>query len=119
MIPVENIVPFDKDCTYVVDDDVVIRLSVINNTAVPYITAGERRILIIPPGCEIDDIPKELRTADVILLSQAQQGYDQLRCEDLIISDNSDLSMLSANALKDSYHHVFFTDQGDVRYRLR
>ena len=115
----ENIVPFDKDCTYVVDDDIVIRLSVVNNTAVPYITAGERRILIIPPGCEIDDIPKELRTADVILLSQAQQGYDQLRCEDMIISDNSDLSMLSANALKDSYHHVFFTDQGDVHYRLR
>ena len=115
----ENIVPFDRDCTYVVDDDVVIRLSVINNTAVPYITAGERRILIIPPGCEINDIPKELRTADVILLTQAQQGYDQLRCEDMIISDSSDLLMLSANALKDSYHHVYFTDQGDVHYRLR
>ena len=115
----ENVVAFDKDSTFVVDDDVIIRVSVVNDSAVPYITAGDRHILIVPKGCELDNIPKDMRTADVILLSQAQQGYDRLRCEDLIVSDNSDLSLLTAYALKDSYQHVYFTDQGDVHYRLR
>ena len=116
---VENIVSFDKDSNFAVDDDISIRVSVVGNTAVPYVNAGGRHILIIPSGCEIDDIPEDMRTADVILLSHAIKGMEELRCEDMIISENSDLAPLTANALKESYQHVYMTDQDDVRYRLR
>jgi hypothetical protein len=115
----ENIVPFDKDSIFAVDDDISIRVSVVGNTAVPYVNAGDRHILIIPSGCEIDDIPTDMRSADVILLSHAVKGMEELRCNDLIISENSELAPLTANALKDSYQHVYYTDQGDVHYRLR
>ena len=115
----ENIVSFDKDSTFVVDDEISIRVSVAGNIAVPYITTGDRHILIVPSGCDIEDIPAEMRTADVILLSHAVKGMEELRCEDLIISENSDLAPLTSNALKGSFQHVYFTDQGDVSYRLR
>ena len=115
----ENIVPFEKDSIFAVDDDISIRVSVVGNTAVPYVNAGDRHILIIPSGCEIDDIPEDMRSADVILLSHAVKGMEELRCNDLIISENSELAPLTANALKDSYQHVYYTDQGDVHYRLR
>ena len=115
----ENIVPFNKDSAFAVDDDITLYVSADGDTAVPYISAGDRKILIIPPGCSIDNIPDDMRTADVILLSHAVKGMEELRCHDLIISDNSGLAPLTANALKDSYQHVIFTDQGDVHYRLR
>ena len=115
----ENIVSFDKDSNFAVDDEITIRVSAVNGFTVPYITAGDRNILIVPSGCELDDIPKDMRTADVILLSHAIKGMEELRCEDMIISENSDLAPLTANALKESYQHVYMTDQGDVRYRLR
>lgn len=115
----ENVISFDKDSTFVVDDEISIRVSVVNHTAVPYVTAGDRHILIVPSDCELDDIPKEMRKADAILLSRAQKGMEQLRCEDMIISNDSDLALLTANALDDSYQHVYMTDQGDLHYWLR
>lgn len=115
----DNIVPFDKDSTFILDDEISLRVSAVGNTAVPYISAGKRHILIVPTGCSIDDIPADMRTADVIVLSHAGSGMEELRCEDLIVSETGDLAPLTANALKGSYQHVIFTDQGDVRYRLR
>lgn len=115
----ENIVPFDKDSTFILDDEISLRVSTVGNTSVPYVIAGERHILIVPTGCSIDDIPADMRTADVIVLSHAGSGMEELRCEDLIVSETGDLAPLTANALKGSYQHVIFTDQGDVRYRLR
>lgn len=115
----ENIVSFDQDSTFVLDDDISLYVSVVGNTAVPYISAGERHILIVPSGCSVDDIPTEMRTADVIVLSHADSGTEELRCEDLIISESGDLAPLTADALKGSYQHVYMTDQGDVHYRLR
>ena len=115
----DNIVSFDRDSTYIVDDEISLRVSTVGNTAVPYISAGERHILIVPSGCSIDDIPADMRTADVIVLSHAGSGMEELRCEELIVSETGDLAPLTANALKGSYQHVIFTDQGDVRYRLR
>lgn len=112
-------VSFDHDSTFAVDDEISIHVAVVNHTAVPYINAGDRHILIVPAGSAIDDIPPDMRTADVILLSHAVKGMEELRCHDLIISENSALAPLTANALKDSYQHVYCTDQGDLRYRLR
>ncbi len=115
----ENIVSFDRDSTFVLDDEISLSVSTVGNTAVPYVSAGDRHILIVPSGCAIDDIPKDMRTADVILLSHAESGMEELRCDDLIISETGDLAPLTANALKDSYQHVYYTDQGDLNYRLR
>lgn len=114
-----NVVPFDNDSTFIVDDEITIHVSVIDDKAVPYVVAGDRRILIVPKDCGIDEIPSEYRTADVILLTRALDGMEQLRCNDLIVSDDSELSLRTAGALRDCYQHVYCTDNGDVAYRLR
>ena len=115
----EHTVAFSDDRTFVVDDDIVVTVSVVNDTAVPYVTAGDRRILIVPSDCDIDDIPSNLRSADVIVLSRAEKGMEELRCDELIISDDSDYAPLTASALSDCYQHVSFTDEGEINYRLR
>lgn len=115
----EDTVTFADDSSFVVDDDIAIQIAVVNNTAVPYVIADDKRILIIPNGCDIDDIPSDMRTADIIILSHASAGMENLRCDELIISDDSDLAPLTATALKDCYHHVSITDNGDIHYQLR
>lgn len=115
----ENAVTFQDDSVFAVDDDVSIRVAVENDTPVPFVTVGEKKILIVPSGCMIDDIPKELRSADVIVLNTAADGMDQLRCDLMIISDDSDFAYDTADALNMCYAHVSTTECGDVRYRLR
>lgn len=115
----ENIVCFDDDTSYILDDDIVLNVSVVDDTAVAYINAGERSILIVPEGCRIDDIPPERRYADVIVLSDPFAGMEELRCDSLIISDKAATAKYTAEIMKECYQHVYFTDEGDVRYRLR
>ena len=115
----DHIVSFDGDRTFIQDDDVILNVSVNNDTAVPYINAGERSILIIPKGCAIDDIPTERRYADVIVFSEPFSGMEELRCDSLIISDEHDTAIRTADVMKECYQQVYFTDEGDVHYRLR
>lgn len=112
-------VTFQESNTFLLDDEITVTVSVNEGVVIPYITAGEKRLLIVPRDCQIDDIPESMRSADVILLSRAIEGMQRLRCEDMIISGNDDLAIRTALALKECYHHVYFTDQGDVYYRLR
>ena len=115
----KNLTFFDDDAVFVLADDITVSVSVIDHTAVPYVTAGDTTILIVPSRCEFDKIPEDFRHADVILLSSASAGMENLRCDELIVSDKSDFAPQTAYALKACYHHVTFTDQGDVHVRLR
>ena len=115
----ENIVSFDDDCTMITDDEIVMNISVNDGVAVLYVDAGNKTILIVPDGCRIEDIPPERRQADVIILSKAIAGMENLRCGSLIVSDDSMTARRTADALKACYQHVYFTDNGDVRCRLR
>ena len=114
-----NIVGFDGDRTFVLDDGVIMEVSVVNDTVVPYITAGDRTVLVIPDGCTIEEIPIKRRQADVIVLSEAFSGMEELRCESLILSTDVPTAFRLADAMKDCYQHVYFTGEGDVRCRLR
>lgn len=115
----ENIVSFDRDSVFIPDDDIIMNVSVKNDTAIAFINAGDKTILLIPDGCTIGDIPPERQQADIIIITKAFAGMERLRCESLIISDEVMAARRTADAMKACYQQVYFTDHGDVRCRLR
>ncbi len=115
----ESIAAFNRDTDFILDDDVMMKVTVRNHTPVPYIKAYGKTILIISDACEIEDIPENERSADIILLSRAKVGMERLRCQKLIISDDSDLALRTAKLLEACYQEVLFTAGHDVRCWLR
>ena len=115
----ENIVAFNDDCTLIADDDVILNVSVNDDSAVAYINAGSKTILIVPDGCTIEAIPFERHNADIIILSKVFAGMEQLRCESLIVCDEAMAAKRTADLMKPCYQHVYFTDNDDIRFRLR
>lgn len=115
----ENMIEFFGDSVFAPDDELTLTVSTLNNTAIPYYTAYGKNILIIPDGCTLDDIPESMRQADVIILSHAFVGVEQLRCKDLIISDSGDSALMTASVMRECYQNVYITDGENITYRLR
>lgn len=115
----DNILPFSGGTAFILDDDVMLQVNVLKDKPVPYLTACGKTILIVPDNCLIDDIPESERIADIIVLSQAKDGMEALRCQDLIICDDRAFALRTAKALSGCYQNVYLTDTDDVRYRLR
>ena len=114
MYPDDTIV-FSDDSTFILDDGLVLRTAVNGSHVVPYITAGDKDILIVPGNCDIDDIPESFRSPDIAVLTEAFDGEELLSCGDLIISAERDI----VDSLSGSYENVYFACDGDIRYDLR
>ena len=117
--PERNFVTFGEDSVFILDDGLTLSAAVSDDLVIPYVTAGDTSILIIPDGCELKDIPVSMRQADVIVLSEASSGMENLRCSDLIISNTADRAQSTAELLHDCYQHVYMTGEGDVTLPLR
>ena len=115
----ENIIAFGSDSDFALDDGVTLSVMTAGDTLIPYVDADDKRILMIPDGCMIEDIPQELRQADVIVMTEATSGAEQLRCESLILSDDFDDAMLTATVMQGRYQEVYITGEENVTYRLR
>ncbi|MBQ9679866.1 MAG: ComEC/Rec2 family competence protein [Ruminococcus sp.] len=115
----DNIIAFGSDSVFALDDSVTLSVITSGDTLIPYVDAEDKQVLIIPDGCMIEDIPQELRQADVIVMTKAISGTEQLRCDSLIISDDYDDALLTATVMQGCYREVYITGEENVTYRLR
>lgn len=113
-----RVIRFDTDSDFILSDEITLSVSTQNGRAVPYLTAGGQRILMVPYGCRIEDIPAERRKADIIVLYRATAGMEELRCEKMILTDSGDFAEQTAEALRQCYQHICYSD-GDICCRLR
>ena len=114
-----RVISFEDNSTFLLDDDLTLRVVMSGKRAVPLIEAGDRRILIIPPKAEIGDIPEPWLDADTVVMSEIIDEADDLSGADLVISDLPDAAEKTADALGDGFDNLFLTYQGDVYIDLR
>ena len=114
-----RVISFADNSTFLLDDDLTLRVVMSGKSAVPLIEAGDRRILIIPPKAVIGDIPEPWLDADTVVMSETIDGADDLSGADLVISDLPDAAEKTADALGDGFDNLFLTYQGDVYIDLR
>ena len=116
---IDGVTGFSADSTFLLEDDLTLTVTVCGDTVIPYITAAGKTILVIPQDCALTDIPEHLRHPDVIILTRAFDGADQLGCTDMVISDVFALSLITAEELQGCYDKVYVTCEGNVRLDLR
>lgn len=99
---------------FILDDGLILRTAVKDGSVIPYITAGERDILIVPCDADISCVPKDMRSPDVIVMPGSAKGFDTLSCTDLIISSAEPLG----GDMPD-HENICSTLNGEVVYDLR
>lgn len=115
----EHVTAFYEDSVFVLDDGLVLRTVVTEHGVLLDMLTGEREVLLLPAKCTLEDIPASMRSPDVMILSRAFDGADQLRCRDLIICGSEDRASSAAQVLRDCCENVFLTCEGDIRFDLR
>lgn len=114
-----SIVGFRDDCTFVLDDDLVMRTAVEKNKAVVMLTAGEQTILLLPDRVTLADIPESMRRADIILLRRCFAGAEKLSCRDLIFCGMPDTLKAAADDDRPHYEQLYLTSEGDLTLSLK
>ena len=115
----ENVIRFGDDSVFALDDDLTLSVGMADQTPVPMINVNGKRIVILSKKVSVDDLPKEYRSADVIVLSKALADHEKLRCGSLIISDSDDNAIATAKIMQDCYNEVYITGEENVTYPLR
>ena len=64
----------------------MVQLSVMDfeNVVYQYLTAGEQSVLFVSHGADIENLPSEYRTADVIIMDFVCDHAELLQCDELI-----------------------------------
>ncbi|MBQ9248251.1 MAG: ComEC/Rec2 family competence protein [Ruminococcus sp.] len=115
----ENTIHFGGDSVFALDDGLTLSVRMAGDTPVPIIEVNGKRILLLLKKVSFADLPEELRSADVIVMSRALADYEGLRCDSLIISDTHDDALKTAKILNGCYSKVYITGEESVTYPLR
>lgn len=115
----DQLISFRGNDTFVLSQDVSVRTVPDGSHVLLFVTAGEREILIIPKGYAVDAIPADMRHADVIVLSEAGDGYSALSCDEMVICNDVLYAPITAKLLQECYQNVYITCDGDITVDLR
>ncbi len=115
----ENVTSFDTDSTFILDDDITLSVYVGTGKPLCMLSAGEKDILILPKKYDIDRLPKEARSPDVILMCDTFDNTAGLSCKDLIVSSSEQTASDIAACMSGGYDDIYYTYSGDISYNLR
>ena len=110
-----SLIKADESVIYGLDDGVDLEVYTCGRKPLSYITAGGRTVLIIPGQCSVNSIPESCRSADIIIIKNAQDGYDELSCSTLIICADGGAGQTALPSCDD----ILYTRDGDVTVDLR
>lgn len=82
--------------------------------AVQYLQTKNKSVLILPKMVDIKTLPKSIKNADYIILSEIPKNYQELSCDKLIVSNFENTSKLIAKELSSIYESVMLTCDGNI-----
>lgn len=115
---VDTMIPYDAADVYRLDDGVTLEVAERYGKLLSFLRVGDTTILIIPSKFPYRNIPEAFRTADIIVLSQPSDGYGQLTCDTLIVSNTGDDLPAITAIMQDSCREIRCTGGEDVSIRL-
>lgn len=115
----ENVTAFDTDSTFILDDDLSLSVYVGTGKPLCMLRADEKDILILPKKYDVDRLPEEALSADVIIISDTVDNTAGLSCTDLIVSSSEQTAKDIAACMSGDYENIYYTYSGDISYNLR
>ena len=70
--------------TLEIDENVQLSVMDFENVVYQYLTAGEQSVLFVSHGADIENLPSEYRTADIIIMDFVCDHAELLQCDELI-----------------------------------
>jgi ComEC/Rec2-related protein len=104
---------------YDIDSGVSFTVCPAKRKVMTYLTVGETDILILPNHFPYKKIPDKCRRADIIVMTTYTEGYEQLLCDTLVVSNTPENSRAIAVQMQGVYQHYTDTSSGNVSIDLR
>ena len=104
---------------YTIDSGVSFRVYPAKRKVLSYLTAGHTDILILPNHYPYQKIPEECRDPDIIVMTTYSEGYEELSCDLLVVSNTAENSREIAGQMQGAYHDMMTTSSGKISIDLR
>jgi hypothetical protein len=104
---------------YVIDSDVSFMAYPAKRKVLTYLTVGETDILILPNHYPFKNIPEQCREPDMIVMTTYLEGYENLRCSTLVISNTDENSREIIERMHGAYQNIMTTSSGSLSIDLR
>jgi len=108
-----------SDEIYYIGEDAFFSVNLYQKKILIYLTVNDRTILLIPDKYPYDKIPESMRQADVIVIQNACDGYEKLRCGTLIVSNTAEKALVAMEQMQSSAKDILTTDTDDISINLR
>ena len=115
----EGVTSFDTDSTFILDDDLTLSVYVGSGKPLCLLRAREKNILILPENYNLEHLPAEALSADVIIMCDTIDNTAGLSCKDLIVSSSEQTAPDIAACMSGGYDNIYYTYSGDISYNLR
>ena len=107
------------DEIYYIGADAYFVTAVCQNKILVSLLVNGRNILLIPDRFPYDKIPESMRQADIIVIQNVYDGYEQLRCDTLVVSNTAEKARAAAELMQRSANDIIATDTDDISIDLR
>lgn len=114
-----ELISADTADSYILGDDAALTITVAQGKILSYLTVNDTSILIVPSKYPYKKIPEEYRTADIIVMTEARDGYENLRCGRLIISSTAEKAERYEEQMTGCCRELYDTRGGNVTVDLR
>ena len=114
-----ELIPADSADSFILGEGATLTVTVAQGKALSYLTVDDTSVLIIPSKYPFKKIPEEYRTSDIIVISEAGDGYDGLRCGRLIVSNTAENADISEESMAGCCRELYDTRDGDITVDLR
>ena len=104
---------------YFIGDGAVLTVSEGGGKLMSYLTVDDVSVLVIPDKFPYRKIPEAMRRADVIVMTEARDGYEGLSCDVLIVSSSADNAPDVIERMQGRYRRIYCTCDDDVTIDLR
>ncbi len=112
---VDNVLTPTDVYTVKLSDKCNVEYRLINEEYITCFDTGYQTVLILPRYFDASNIPENLRTADIIIVSSAIANYELLSCDTLIISTSSDYADYIMSTMHSISNRVLLTKDSDIK----
>ena len=109
----------DEKTVYRLGDEAQLRVCVSGSKMLVYLTVEGTSALLLPDGYPYEQIPEDMREADILVVEDSCEDYERLQYHKLVISSAADNADAVGERLCKDGCEVYKTCVGDVSITLR
>ncbi|MBQ8859797.1 MAG: ComEC/Rec2 family competence protein [Ruminococcus sp.] len=106
------------DVTVNLSDEVTVFYLMVDNDYVVYLQGENKSVLVLPYSVDAAQIDERYRNADIIVARCCPANYELLRCDTLVISNDSEYLYHTMSEMSSVSNKIFLTADSDVEIKM-